>query len=227
MTSARVPCRAGSCDHDRGEQLVPGGETRPLPVDNYLEPSRSRGLRAVGVGVHGGSEVREKSLLETLGQLQAPVSERCGVLLEQPGGLASGPGDASATRSDPMSRSMLTSTSAATFFSSQSIQVAKVVLPSLYFELPNTQRVRDELGSPTVVAHVGHSGLDPSSRPGLSVSEQGADRVVAVAEDIGLDRHRLPHHPLRRKSATVHLGRLGLDHDSADRGRDLRHEGRI
>ena len=58
-----------------------------------------------------------------------------------------------------------------------------MVLPSLYFELPDTQRVGDELGSPTVVARVGHSGLDPSSRPGLSVSEQGADRVVAVAED--------------------------------------------
>ncbi len=59
------------------------------------------------------------------------------------------------------------------------------------------------------------------------MSEQGADGVVTVAKDIGLDRYCFSHHPLRRKPATVHLRRLGLDHDSAGRGGDLRHEGRI
>ena len=81
-----------------------------------------------------------------------------------------------------------------------------MVLPALDLEVPDPETVGKELGSPAIVSDGRHGGLYPPSRPRLSMSEHGADGVVTIAEDVGLDRHRFPHHRLRREAATVHLG---------------------
>ena len=79
-----------------------------------------------------------------------------------------------------------------------------MVVPALDLELPDTEAVGSERRRPAIVAQWLHPDLGPASRTGPAVSDHGADRIVTVAEDIGLDRNGLTKDPLDRESATVH-----------------------
>ena len=90
MTSAKVPCRAGSCDHDRGNNSYQV-EKRARSLSTTISNRRDRGLRAVGVGVHVGSELREKasSRRSVNSRLRSPSVVAC--FLSSRGGLAPRP----------------------------------------------------------------------------------------------------------------------------------------
>ena len=71
-----------------------------------------------------------------------------------------------------------------------------------------------ELGPPAVVGQWHHRDLDPAGAGFMAVADGGGDGVVAVGEDVGLDRHLVAERPLGGKAPAVDLGRHGLDGDA-------------
>ena len=126
-----------------GEQLVPGAEAGPLPVDLDVEPPRSLRLRPVGMGVHRARELLGEGFFKTLGQLQTPISERGGMLLQQPRRLAPGPRRRCHHQvgSDEQVHAHI---DLGIHLLLQPIEPrGEMVLPPLDLELPDTQDVRD------------------------------------------------------------------------------------
>jgi hypothetical protein len=68
--------------------------------------------------------------------------------------------------------------------------------------------------APRVVAGVDQLGLAPDRGPGRSIRQHGAQHVVTVPDEVGLDRERLADHPLDRIATAIDLG-AHRKHDDA------------
>src|SRR5207247_1661984 len=71
-----------------------------------------------------------------------------------------------------------------------------------------------ELAAPAVVAQELHRSLAPVRRRRMPEPENRGERVMAVGEDVRLDRDGLPDDPLGRESTAVDLGHHRLDGDA-------------
>ena len=92
--------------------------------------------------------------------------------------------------------------------------------PRLDLELPASDRVHGERPGEAVVAKKAQRLLAPA-RPSPTVPDDGAERVVAVADDRRGDRDPVADAGLGRPAAAVHLRRDVGDHDP--RGGHARH----
>src|SRR6266478_4653865 len=70
-----------------------------------------------------------------------------------------------------------------------------------------------ELGAPAVVGEGHHRYLGRGRVALVAVPDDAGERVMAVGENVGLDRHLLAHGPLGREAPRVDLGRDRLDGD--------------
>ena len=98
---------------------------------------------------------------------------------------------------------------------------AEHVGPGLDRVLPPTGQVHLEARGPAHAAEVGvdplHLDLAPVARLRRFVADDGAEDLVAVAEDVGLHGDRVADDALGRVATVVHRRRRVLDHDPGRR----------
>jgi hypothetical protein len=167
------------------EQLVPGAEARPLPIDVDLERLRE-GRLAVAVGL---PELRGASapLLE-----RAPPEQRLDL------GRLAGEVD------------LLGGELAIELVE----QRRGAVDPRLDRVLPAPELRHLELARPVVVAARLERALDPLSRARRAVANDGVQDVVPVLEDVGGQRDAVADRSLHRVAPAVDLGAHVLDLDA-------------
>jgi hypothetical protein len=92
------------------------------------------------------------------------------------------------------------------------------VRPRLDRELPRPGRLDREAPAPAHAVDVRverpHRGLEPAPTSGRLVLDDGAQLLVAIAEDVGLDVDGVVHGSLGRIAATVHDGGRMRDPDA-------------
>ena len=94
--------------------------------------------------------------------------------------------------------------------------------PGLDRELPAPDRVHREAARPAHATQVGigapHLGLAEFALAGPAGAHDGAQQVVAVAEDVGRDGHGVPDAALGRVAPGIDRGERVLDLDAGRRG---------
>ena len=203
-----------------GEQLVPGGKTRPLAVHpDLVDRVVDRRAAAVGEEPHGVGHLRGECRFHPDLDRPAPVPEQgcgggeelgSGVVLRPFGGVFDQAGADLEVR----------------FFDHVGVALLRqpeppggeVVDPAFDREREPSDVGDGELSPPAVVDHGLHGHPPPGRLPAALVADVGGDGVVAVGEDVRLHRHHVADDALRRETSVVDAGRDVLDDDPAGGG---------
>jgi len=200
-----------------GEQLVPGAEARPGPVD----PQRQLRRGQIGVGQRGddladlvvepGVEPHLKAAavpaqgrrrVEDPLTLLHPVPQLGGGRLQQPGALLQLEGHVVADRDLDLD---------------VVAPGGEPVPPGLDHQLVAADTVRLEHGLPMVLVHLPHGDGLPVPRLLGSPAQPGRQDVVAVGVDVRPDGHGLPHHGLGGEGTRRRGRGQVLDGDAVER----------
>ena len=202
-----------------GEQLVPGGEQRPLGLDVDLDHGRGGGL----AGSEGGPRrlPRAPAPLLVGDDRAVPAAQSVGRRRQGGGRCAAGARRPAASSSAAPARSSEVRSSPAS--SLRRVPSRQVATSSIQARTRNrwvptasgTKRP-SQRSSPGLTDSIGTS-VQPLA-PGRAVGDGHRQVIVAVGEDGGGDIDGLTDHPLDGEAAPRHLRREVLDHDPA-RGR--------
>ena len=198
-----------------GEQLVPGAEHRPLPVDPQLEGLAGRAVDGVGDVAQGGDELRscgrsEPGLDGVLCGAQAGdglVDE--GVVAAWLQLRASGLEDQRA-----LLQLQLDVLAGAVLDRDVVDPGGEPVGPRLDHELVQAQVGRLDGAGPQVVVDLGHRRRPPLGLTLRPPPHASREDVVPVPEDVGRDRRRMPHHGLGRVPPRGRSRARADDHDT-------------
>jgi len=211
LAVAEGPVPRGLARRRAREHLVPGGEARPLAIDDERILDLA-GDRETAVGMPAGDrgklfvqadalQVRE---LVRLAQLRGPAVESLAVLA--PGASRGGFDEA---RADQRRDAKVLVLDAA----------RKIVAPGEESVDPRgdgvairSRRLRDEGPAPAVVADRDHRRFLPARAFLAPPQQKAGDRIVPVAEAVGLDDDALARDALGRESPAVDRRRDVLDH---------------
>ncbi len=195
------------------EHLVPGGELGGRPVDRDLElVAVARGVGAHARAPHQRAHVLAEHDLEqaalVLLERRKLAEQRLQRLLVRALGLLMRLLDQLAAL-DQLERDVEAGV----------VLLLHLVAPAREQVAPSLDRVEvagvagdRKLAGPAVVVDQRHGRLAPALLVLRAVLDRRGDLVVAVAEDVGLDRDDVAHHALDRMAAAVELGRHALDH---------------
>ena len=199
------------------EQLVPGGEARPLALDDDAKRLRGRCEVAIGAGVHQLEElVAQRQLaprtqLDIHGQrardLAHPLRRRSRCALDR----------ISNQRCSGLQGQRDLVLVGGVAADEVVAPGQKGVDPADQLILIATELDGHEFTVPAVVAEQRHRRLGPVAAGGMAVAQQAAQLIVAVGEDVRLDDHGLARRALDREPPVVDLWLHILDHDRFQR----------